>query len=94
LDHRSDDLYLVRVCRSRGAYEAIPKKKTVLDLNTIEEKLVGMGYEVVCNAKVVLVVRLGEEAHIFPSGRILIKVNEEKRAKEVVRSLQQAINIG
>jgi len=49
--------YAFKLCKTTTSYEAIPKKQIKLNLDKCEEKLKDHGYTVVCNAKVMLIVK-------------------------------------
>ncbi len=81
----------VKPCKY-DAYEAVPKAKVSLDLDECEIVLAKEGYEVLSNAKVMLVVKKGAEITIYPRGRLLIhpvseRVEAERIAKELFKVL-------
>lgn len=77
------DFYIVRLCKSTAAYEAIPKKNLKLNLDKCEKKFIDMGYRVI-NAKVMLVVDGEIETTVFPSGKLLVKTDDKTVAESTV----------
>lgn len=81
----------VKPCKY-DAYEAVPKAKVSLDLDECELVLAKNGYEILSNAKVMLVVKKGAEITIYPRGRLLMhpigeRAEAERIAKELFRVL-------
>ena len=81
----------LKICKSKGAYEAIPTKNTKLDLDALEKKLMSAGYKIICNAKVMLIVEDKCEVSIFPNGRLLLKTNLENQARESAEIVYELI---
>lgn len=81
----------VKPCRF-DAYEAVPKARLSLDLDECERVLSGKGYEVVSNAKVMLVLRKGIELTLYPHGRLLLHpVADREAALRAARELYAAL---
>ena len=77
----------VKPCKY-DAYEAVPKAKVALDLDECERVLAKKGYEVLSNAKVMLVVKKGAEITIYPHGRLLMHpVCERDEAERIAKEL-------
>jgi len=77
----------VKPCKY-DAYEAVPKAKVSLDLDECELVLAKKGYEILSNAKVMLVVRKGAEITIYPRGRLLMHpVSERDEAERIAKEL-------
>jgi hypothetical protein len=83
--------YVLKICKSKGAYESIPKEPMKLNLDTIEQKVVEAGYEIICNAKVMLIVDAGCEVSIFPNGQLLLKTVSEQVAKSTAEKVYELI---
>ena len=83
--------YILKVCSSKGAFEAIPKKNIKLDLDAVEMKLIQTGYRIICNAKVILIIEYQCEVSIFSNGRLLLKTGLENRAKECADTIYELI---
>ena len=84
-------MYILKPCKSTASYEAIPKKQIKLDLDECEEKLKNCGYEVVCNAKVMLIVKKEHEVSIYPTGMMVIKSNKEDIARKEIGDISRLI---
>ncbi len=70
------------------AYEAVPKGRVSLDLDTSERILAERGYEILTNAKVMLVVKKEVEMTIYPAGRLLMHpVEGREEAERIARQL-------
>lgn len=81
----------VKPCKY-DAYEAVPKAKVSLDLDECELALAKKGYEVLSNAKVMLVVKKGAEITIYPRGRLLMHpVSERDEAERIAKDLFRAL---
>lgn len=81
----------VKPCKY-DAYEAVPKGKISLDLDECERLLAKVGYEILSNPKVMLVVRKGVEITVYPRGRLLMhpvkgREEAERHAKAVYSAL-------
>ena len=77
----------VKPCKY-DAYEAVPKARVSLDLDECEHTLAKKGYEILSNAKVMLVVKKGVEISIYPRGRLLMHpVNERDEAERIAKEL-------
>ena len=84
-------MYIFKPCKTAASYEAIPKKQIKLDLDECEEKLKNWGYEVVCNAKVILIVKEEHEVSIYPTGMMVIKSNKEDIERKEIGDISRLI---
>lgn len=81
----------IKPCRA-DAFEVVPKKKIVLDLDECGRLLEGSGYEIVSNRGVMLVVRKDIEMTLYPHGRILLHpVKTKEEASRIAQELYAAI---
>ena len=84
--------FLIRPCRSTAAFEAVPEQKLELELADLIPKLAELGYELIADAGVLLVVsKNGHEVPVYPSGKLLIKVDDENEAEKVAEELSTII---
>jgi ArsR family metal-binding transcriptional regulator len=86
--------YLVHPCKSTAAYEAVPQNQQMkkLNLSETEQKLSKLDYEILANAEILLVVRKGScEISIYPSGKLLIKIEEQSEAEKIASELEGII---
>ena len=83
----------VKPCKF-DAYEAVPKAKISLDLDECELVLAKKGYEILSNAKVMLVVKKGVEITIYPRGRLLMHpVKGRDEAERHARAIYSALGM-
>jgi ArsR family metal-binding transcriptional regulator len=81
--------FLVKPCKSTAAYEAVPSGNLRLDLSALPSKLKPLGYELIADAKVMLVMmKHDNEISIYPSGKLLIKVHSQEVAEEIAHELE------
>lgn len=74
------DFYLVRLCSGRSAFEALPKRGLRFDRGELAAKLKNEGYTIE-DYGALLIAKKDFEVTIFPSGRLLMKCNEEAMAR-------------
>lgn len=80
----------VRLCATKGAYEAIPQRPVHLDLALAARLLTDAGLTVI-DARVILIVRSDPEVTISQDGRVLVKTLDPHRAQESVDDLWRRI---
>jgi len=77
----------VKPCKY-DAYEAVPKGRVSINLDRSENVLSERGYEILSNAKVMLVVKKDVEITIYPAGRLLMHpVKDRAYAERIARQL-------
>lgn len=83
--------FVVSACKSRLAFEFLPRKKEALDLPRIAEALRKNGVLVEVNTPFLLMVRLQDVGiSVFRSGKIIVKdCNIETDARQIAESLIQ-----
>ena len=85
---------LVRLCKSSAAVEAIPGRKTKLDLDGLEDRLSDAGYAIITNLGPIMVVRKGEkgvEITIYDTGRLLLKTKDRDAAMREIKEIERFI---
>ncbi len=86
--------YLLKPCRGKAAFEAIPKERVQLDMEKCIYDLKTHGYKVT-DAGVMLVAVKGKlQVSIYPSGRLLIHTRSRENALGVANGLFEIFNIG
>ncbi|MCW6167212.1 MAG: hypothetical protein LVQ64_02045 [Thermoplasmatales archaeon] len=80
----------VRLCATKGAFEAIPQRPTRLDLGRVARRLSASGLDVT-DARVILIVRTEPEVTVSQDGRILVKTLDAERAQRSVDDLWSRI---
>ena len=74
---------IIRKCKTKGAYEAIPEKPTILDLNKLKNK-----FEVVADLPILLIVKCKNiEVTCYKNGKLLMKTDSEKVAEEITKEI-------
>jgi hypothetical protein len=82
----------LRLCSSRGAFEAIPDPPLRLDLADARKRLAANGTEVV-DARVMLIIRLDHEVTVSRDGRILVKTRDKAAANRIFRQVVQILDL-
>jgi len=79
-------------CRSKMAYEFLPKKKVLIDLEKASSELSLIG-NIEVTTKVLLMLRIEPcTVSLFPSGKILVRgEREEGKAKRIAEKLVKAL---
>ncbi len=72
---------IVRLCCEGGAFEVLPEKKVVLDLDTISAT-----YETLISTPTLVIVQLEYEVTCRRDGRLLIKKCKEKDVAKKIAS--------
>ena len=86
--------HLLRPCKSTAAFEAIPASEGAqvqLDLIECQKVLETVGYTEVCDAKVLMIVKKEIEVTIYPTGKLILKTDEEKIAKAAMDEIYEKI---
>lgn len=84
------DFYFVRLCSGRSAFEALPKKSVRFDKTQLAEKLREKGY-LTEDYGSLLIAKKEFEVTIFPSGRLLMKTNEDAKARAEAQTIGNLI---
>ena len=85
------DLMAIKPCKA-DAFEVVPKRKVVLDLDECAGMLENNGYEIVSNRGVMLVVSKEIEMTLYPHGRILMHpVKTKEEASRIAQELYASI---
>ncbi len=84
--------YTGKPCRSKMAYEFLPKKKILLDLNKASEEVARVG-QVELTTRVLVMIKMAHATvSLFPSGKILVRgEREELIAKEIAEKILRSI---
>ena len=79
--------FTLKPCKSSAAFEMVPEKEVKIDLKEASETLVSCGFELVLNAKVILIVKKDFEVSIYPSGKLIIKTDSKEVAENVANEV-------
>ncbi|MEI7961227.1 MAG: hypothetical protein WCI04_02725 [archaeon] len=79
-------------CRSKMAYEFLPKKNVKVDLEKAAEEITKVG-TIEIRSKVLLMVKIDEKiVSLFPSGKILVRgERDENTAKNIAKKAVQTL---
>ncbi len=83
----------LRVCSSRGGFEAIPDPPRELDLTVVRARLEAADVPVV-DARVLLIARLESEVTISRTGRLLFKTADSALADRTFARLRPLLEGG
>ncbi len=81
-------------CKSTAAYEALPNKNgrhLNLNLNKIKNLMISMGYEEICDARVMIIMKKKIEITLYPSGKLIIKTESKSDAEIVMNEIYNKI---
>lgn len=88
--------FIGKPCRSKMAYEFLPKKKVFLDLRTASNELKQAG-EIELTSKVLVMVRIEDSmVSVFGSGKVLVRGKRDEQqarliAEKAVKTLKESI---
>jgi hypothetical protein len=73
----------IRPCTSGRSLEAIPSPPLRLDIDALEQRLEGAGWQPKVNATVLLIVAKEHEATIYQTGKVIFKSRDEAVARQM-----------
>ena len=82
--------YTLRLCSSRGAFEAVPDPSEASTSRRIRARLEAGGISVV-DARVMLIAQMEREVTFGRDGRVLIKSQDPEEAQRVFDSLRSLL---
>ena len=86
--------YLLKPCRGKAAFEAIPKERVQLDMEKGKTDLEAHGHEVTDAGVMLVAVKRKLLVSIYPSGKLLIHTKSREDALEVANGLFDILGIG
>lgn len=82
------DHFLLQPCRNTAAFELIPRRKGAeLDLERSQKTLLDLGFKLVTDARVLLILERECVINLWPSGRVLIRTMDQALAQRLASSL-------
>ena len=76
---------IIRKCKTKGAYEAIPEKPMNLDFNKIKTR-----FEVIADLPILLMVKCKNvEVTCYKNGKLLMKTDSQEIAEEITKEIYQ-----
>lgn len=86
--------YTLELCGKKAGFEVRPEGAHALDLSEAAGRLEAEGFEVLTNARILLVARLSHtEVSVFESGRLLIKTGERDLAEALTLATYHALGV-
>ncbi|MFA5360862.1 MAG: hypothetical protein WC290_00255 [archaeon] len=84
--------YTGKPCRTKMAYEFLPKRNTLINLEKASEELTSVAI-VEVKTKILLILKINfATVSLFPSGKILVRgEREEAKAKEIAKKILESI---
>lgn len=82
--------YLLKPCRTATAFISTLKKAQRVDLTQAAARLRSGGWRV-SDVKVMLIIEGEPELTLYESGKILVKTDDEQRAREAIDRVYRAI---
>ena len=84
--------YLLKPCRTATAFISSLKKPRRVELSEAAERLRGAGWTV-SDVKVMLILEGEPELTLYESGKILVKTDDERLAREAIDRVYEAIGL-
>lgn len=84
--------YLLKPCRTATAYISTLKKARRVDLAEALARLRGAGWRV-SDVKVMLILEGEPELTLYESGKVLVKTDDERQAREAIDRVYEAIGL-
>ena len=88
--------YTGKPCQSKMAYEFVPNKKILINLEKAKEELEGKAQIEVASKVLIIMKIMQHTVSLFPSGKIIVRGEKEpqnarKVAEELVKHLKESI---
>jgi len=84
--------FVAKPCKSRVAFEFVPKRKARLDLEKVAENLKKHDVFIEAETPFLLVLKMGSSISLFQSGKIIVKeTNVESDARKIAEKLVKLI---
>ena len=84
--------WLLKTCSDSDAFELVPRRRTRLPLPVAREWLLAGGFREVVDAGVVLIVERECTVNIYPSGRVLLRTNDQAQAEALAAELGELLD--
>ncbi len=79
---------LIRPCSTSAGFMATPEQPRRIDLQALKGALAGDGFDIVLDARVLLLVRKGTESTVYNTGKVLIKTTDKGAAEAAYAVLE------
>lgn len=74
-------MVLLRPCSTSAGFTATPEAQRRVDMGALKAALLDAGFEVLLDAKIILLVRKGVEASVYDTGKVLLKTTKRSEAE-------------
>lgn len=78
---------MIRPCSTSAGFMATPEQPRRIDLNGLKSDLAAAGYEVLLDARILLLVRKGTESTVYATGKVLLKTKDKDEAEAAYAEL-------
>lgn len=72
---------LLRPCSTSAGFMATPEQKRRVDMARLKEELTADGFDIVLDARILLLVRKGTESTVYDTGKVLLKTKDRAEAE-------------
>jgi hypothetical protein len=79
---------LLRPCSTSAGFTATPEPQRRIDMDGLKAALLRDGYQVVVDAKIILIVRKGVESSLYDNGKVLLKTTDRAAAEAAYSALE------
>ena len=79
---------LLRPCSTSAGFLATPEPPLRLDMRRLKRGVLEAGYDIVVDAKVILIVRKGVESSLYDNGKVLLKTTDRPAAEAAYAELE------
>jgi hypothetical protein len=83
-----EDVVLLRPCATSAGFTATPEPPRRVDMGRLKQALVAQGYQVVVDAKIILIVRKEVESSLYDNGKVLLKTTDRAAAEAAYADLE------
>src|SRR5688500_11136548 len=87
----SASVALLRPCSTSAGFLATPEPPLKVDMGKLKRAVVGAGFALVVDAKIILIVRKGVESSLYDNGKVLLKTTDRKVAEAGYAELEPLI---
>lgn len=84
-------MVLLRPCTTSAGFMATPERQHRVDMARLKQGLAGAGFEVVLDARIILLVRKGTESSIYDTGKVLLKTTDKAEAEGAYAELRPVL---
>jgi hypothetical protein len=79
---------LLRPCATSAGFTHTPEPPRRIDMARLKTSLLAAGFQIVVDAKVILIVRMGVESSLYDNGKVLVKTTDRPAAEAAYAQLE------